>query len=166
MENLFSFFNLTPSVFIDKQKLDDVFYHLQKQIHPDEKNDPFYAKAALTLSAKITKAYSDLKDPLFCIESLLKLKGAKELNELSKQPEYKDLLLDIFDLQEKFLNIEKDDFIKNLQKKLSDLAKDIENAYLQSDLTKLEKNALYFFYLWSLKKRALQRDAFEELSSS
>ncbi|MBP9752314.1 MAG: hypothetical protein KBD31_00675 [Proteobacteria bacterium] len=153
MDNPFVFFNIKPAVFINVEQLDQMYYKLQKQIHPDTNTDPFHSNAALALSSKITKAYNDLKNPIFCIEEILMLNGTSSLENLSNMPHFKDLLMTVFELQEQSLNADRVQFIKELEDRLDQISKYIDDSFTLNDTYILERNALLFSYVYKLLKR-------------
>lgn len=151
--NYFELFELPISIQIDKTKLAQKYFELQKKYHPD-----FFANGteheqeqALEISAQLNKALKVLKDPDQTIKYVLQLKDLLEEEEKYQLPPA--FLLEMLELNEE-LSENSVPQVQQLQDQLyQEVAPIIENyndtTATNQDLLKLKE---YYF-----KKKYLQR---------
>ena len=151
--NYFELFELPISIQIDKTKLAQKYFELQKKYHPD-----FFANGteheqaeALEISSGLNKALKTFKNEDQTIKYLLKLKGLLEEEEKYQLPSA--FLMEMMELNEE-LSAGSAKQIQELETALyKDVAPIIENYHdataTTADLLKLKE---YYF-----KKKYLQR---------
>ncbi len=151
--NYFELFELPVSVKIDKNKLAQKYFELQKKYHPD-----FFAQGteheqeqALEISSQLNKALKIFKNPDQTIKYVLQLKELLEEEEKYQLPPA--FLMDIMELNEE-LSENSAQQINELESQLYNEVQPIIENYDDStastaDLLKLKE---YYF-----KKKYLQR---------
>lgn len=151
--NYFQLFDLPVSIKIDKQKLSEKFFELQKKYHPD-----FYVNAteaeqadALERSADANKALRILRDEDQTIRYVLQLKGLLEEEEKYQLPP--DFLMEMMELNEE-LSEDTPVRIAELEKQLyGEVAPIIENYHDDSITTGQLLQLKEYYY----KKKYLDR---------
>jgi molecular chaperone HscB len=100
MTNFFEVFGLPRALAIDVAALQRRFYELSRQYHPDfHQAAPADEQArALEASARINAAYRVLRDPIACVEYLVRLEEGREDPVKPKAPP--ELLEEMFEIQE------------------------------------------------------------------
>jgi len=75
--NPFEIFGLKPQFRIDKQKLDEKYFEIQKKVHPDRFASASDAekRVAQQWATLINDAYQKLSDPIQCGKVLCALRG-------------------------------------------------------------------------------------------
>ena len=75
--NPFEIFGMKPQFRIDKQKLDEKYFEIQKKVHPDRFASASDAekRVAQQWATLINDAYQKLSDPIQCGEVLCALRG-------------------------------------------------------------------------------------------
>jgi len=154
--NYFELFGIEPTPIIDKSKLAEKYFELQKQNHPD-----FFSQAsetekedALELSAIINKAFTTFKSEEKTVEYFLEYKGLITAEEKYQLPT--DFLMEMMELNETL--DEKDGVviaaeIAEANKVISaEIRPILENSTLYDDASSLEK-----LKEWYYKKKYLQR---------
>jgi molecular chaperone HscB len=151
--NYFELFELPVSIQIDKSKLAQKYFELQKKFHPD-----FFANGteheqeqALEISARLNKALKVLKNQDHTIKYVLQLKTLLEEEEKYELPP--EFLMEMMELNEEL----SEDSSKHIPELENQLYTEVENIIVnyndatitQSDLLKLKE---YYF-----KKKYLQR---------
>ena len=157
--NPFELFGLTPQLYVDHTELDHAFQKVQSLCHPDKTSCPLEKQAALSLSAKISTLYTDLKTPIGCLNAILKLHNRENIESVSKVVQDMEAMQQVFSMQEELMELKLDsnsEGIATLQKKLNKLISDTESAIMlahkNNDNTALEKLAVRFSYLFKFKK--------------
>ena len=99
-QDYFRFMGLERRMQLDPKKLEETFYTLSRQFHPDfYQNRPEREKAfSLERAAVLNNAFQVLKDPIQRVEYLLDLECPIPQKERAKTPPA--LLQEIFDVQE------------------------------------------------------------------
>ena len=158
-DNPFKLFGLTPQIYVDHTALDHAFQKIQSLCHPDKTSCPLEKQAALSLSAKISTLYTDLKTPIGCLNAILKLHNKDNIENISKVVQDTETLQQVFFMQEELMELKLDsnsEGIAILQKKLNKLISNTESAIMlahkNNDDTALEKLAVRFSYLFKFKK--------------
>lgn len=97
----FEFMELPIQLSLDARLLQQTFYRLSRQFHPDYyQNRPGpEQKAALERSAALNRAYDTLQDTVKRVEYYMKLVGFVSEGKKNQVPP--DLMMEILDLQEK-----------------------------------------------------------------
>jgi molecular chaperone HscB len=151
--NYFELFELPVSLQIDKTKLAQKYFELQKKYHPD-----FFAKAteheqaeALEISSQLNKALKVLKNEDQTIKYILQLKQLLEEEEKYHLPP--DFLMEMMELNEELDEnsaIQIQALEEQLYSEVAPIIKKYNDATaLQADLLKLKE----YYY----KKKYLQR---------
>lgn len=100
-QDFFTFFELPRKLALDGKKLEQKFYELSKQFHPDyfQNASPDERDMALERSSVLNKAYQTLRDPWARAEYALDLEnyGCKAMDEKTSP----ELLAEMFDIQER-----------------------------------------------------------------
>lgn len=151
--NYFELFGLPVSIKIDKSKLAQQYFALQKKYHPD-----FFANSteheqdeALEISSQLNKALKIFKDEDQIIKYILQLKNLSEDDEKYQLPP--EFLMEMMELNEE-LSTESAGEIDKLEQQLYGEVQEIIDNYddatvTEADLLKLKD----YFY----KKKYLQR---------
>ena len=97
----FSFMGFERKMQLDPKKLEETFYALSRQFHPDFYQNKSEQEKTLSLerAAILNKAFQVLKDPLQRVEYLLALECPVPEKERMKAPAA--LLQEVFDIQER-----------------------------------------------------------------
>ncbi len=161
-ENPFELFGLKPQLTINSAELDKAFQRIQLLCHPDKHACPIEKKAALTVSAKISTLYSELKTPIGCLNAILKLHHLDCIENLSKKNNDIDTMQEVFTMQETLmaLKLSNDaDAIKQLYDKLKERLVAIEVAFMlahkNNNIDELQKQAIRFSYFSKFQKNML-----------
>jgi molecular chaperone HscB len=100
----FEVFGLPRKLALDTAALQERFYALSRQVHPDfhAGKPPAEQAAALEASARLNAAYRALRDPIARIEYLIRLEEGRPTREgSSERPAAPpDLLAELFEVQE------------------------------------------------------------------
>jgi molecular chaperone HscB len=76
----FEFFGLEPRLALDAADLEERFYRLSRQLHPDRcaRGTPAEQQRALEAAAELNDAYRTLRDPVARAEYVLRRRGMAE----------------------------------------------------------------------------------------
>ncbi len=151
--NYFELFELPISLQIDKSKLAQKYFELQKKYHPD-----FFAKAteheqaeALEISSQLNKALKILKNQNQTIKYVLQLKQLLEEEEKYQLPP--TFLMEMMELNEE-LNQDSAKQIEQLESELYKEVQPIVENYNDATTTTADLLKLKEYYY---KKKYLQR---------
>ena len=151
--NHFELFELPISIQIDKTKLAQKFFELQKKYHPDffVNATEYEQEQALEISSQLNKALQVLKNVDKTIKYILQLKQLLEEEEKYQLPP--NFLMEMMDLNEE-LSENSAQKIQELETTLySDVAPIIEN-YADATVATIDLLKLKEYYF---KKKYLQR---------
>jgi len=151
--NYFELFELPVSIRIDKTKLAQKFFELQKKYHPDffANGTEYEQEQALEISSQLNKALQVLKNEDQTIKYILQLKGLLEEEEKYQLPPA--FLMEMMELNEE-LTAGSANQIQALETSLYEAVSHIIDNYNDTNTTTehLLKLKEYFY-----KKKYLQR---------
>ncbi|WP_075434205.1 Fe-S protein assembly co-chaperone HscB [Buchnera aphidicola] len=142
--NYFNLFQLPQILHIDKKKLINTFYSLQKKYHPDAQNHlELSKKEKLNMSIKINQGFTILKNKYTRAKYLLKLNKKKLLFKKIIVDNQKKWLIKQFQLHETIQNIQNNQnaFIK-INKLIKEIKQEISLYFCKFE-KKLEKQNIY-----------------------
>lgn len=158
--NYFKLFNIPQSFKINQKSLSKNFYKLQSQYHPDLfiRDSKLKKKIALEKSIEINKGYRTLKDFLTRAIYLLSLNGFK-INKESILLQNNTILVNHFSLCEELDCLKKkqfnesniNDFLKKIEKKISESEKNVEVEFNKKNYKKVIKIIGELLFLKKLK---------------
>lgn len=151
--NYFELFEIPVSFKIDRSKLAEKYFELQKKYHPDffAKGTEYEKEQALEISSSLNKGLKILKNPDLTIKYVLELKGLLENDEKYQLPPA--FLMEMMELNED-LSDESAGRIGQLENDLYKEVQPILDSYddAMADTTDLIRLKDYYF-----KKKYLQR---------
>lgn len=158
--NPFDLFGLELQLNIPTAELDKAFQRLQLLCHPDTRTCPIEKQASLSLSAKISTIYSELKTPLGCLNAILKLHSLDCIEDISKTTNDMETMQEVFSMQEKLMDLKiSNDHagIKQLNNTVNERIKNIESDFIFAhkndkidDLKQYAVQLTYFFKFQNL----------------
>ena len=151
--NYFELFELPISIQIDKAKLAQKYFELQKKYHPDffAQGTEYEQSEALEISSQLNKALKVLKNQDQTINYVLQLKQLLEEEEKYQLPPA--FLMEMMELNEE-LNEDSAKQIQELENQLYSEVQPIIETYNDSTVTTAELLKLKEYYY---KKKYLQR---------
>ena len=152
----FKLFNLNYEFSIDLKKLEDEYFILQKQLHPDKfinstKKELLYAQIH---SSNLNNAYNILVNQVSRSNELLKSKG--ERNTENETFNDLEVLNEVLDLQEVAENIDchekKKCLIKEINNTIQENIEKLNNCFIQDQFLDAKKLTIKISYLEKLLK--------------
>ncbi len=150
--SVFDIFDLQETFIIDEKQLEQKYFTLQHQLHPDRFSGKTAKEKMLASqqSMAVNDAYHILKNPLDRADCLLVLMGGTSYKKEEARNIPPELLMNAMMQREK-LNQAKDNeefqtLLKQSQKKQLEIIKEIEVAFENKDIKTLESTLLNLQY--------------------
>lgn len=151
--NHFELFDLPVSFKVDKSKLAQKYFELQKKYHPD-----FFARGteheqeeALEISSQLNKALKILKNEDETIKYVLQLKGLLEEEEKYQLPPA--FLMEVMELNEEL----SDNSAQQVNELEKELFNQVQHIIVNYDNSKTTTDELFKIKEYYYKKKYLQR---------
>lgn len=163
--NYFNLFQISQKFNINKKKLLNKFYELQKIYHPDIYNKKNINKnEQLIMSIKINQGFNVLKNKFTRAHYLLKLKKKEYLFKKKKEINKQEILLKHFQLYEKIQEIKKKlnaltrikKFIQKIKKKISLNFKKFNEKIKKKKIYSADKIFFHISFLYKIFKKSKQ----------
>ena len=137
----FRFLGYVRILNIDTQEMEQRYYKLSKQYHPDfyHKTGEDEKEIALSKAAYLTRAYKTLQDPFSRVDYLLELLGEKDDKNKNQVPP--EILMEVSELHEKLddfqhaADTEREDIVAELEENIRELKRRVKT--LKDELCEL-----------------------------
>lgn len=159
MINFFTLFSLPEQYDLDLKTLEQRYFDLQKEFHPDRVKGKTEAEkmALIRKSADINQGYRTLKNSVTRAEHLLEINNIlvnKEKNNTHKPSQA--LLMEQMELREKASDIEsgmenKAELLSHINSELDGTKKEFSSFFEQKNLNEAAQTAMKMKYLLKLK---------------
>lgn len=153
-QTYFSLFSIEPIFAVDVAALEQKYFALQRQYHPDR----FVGKPeeerrrALNLSMQVNDAYHILKDPLKRAQYLLSLNGIQVNGEKDTIKPTQPLLIELMELREQLEEGDVAALAADVAALQAQTLAALERAFTADDLTAAAHQAIRLNYLTKLTR--------------